>query len=128
MLKRLVAVLFIFVIAGQVSAGVCGCIGDESKAQHSCCKRNNLGVDEMRAPGCCDTNCTASASERVVQDRSERAAKIQFKQAIAPAAIQRVAFQPLPAVRTVTVSAVSDHRLTYSRPPNLFLLHRAFLI
>ena len=128
MLKRLAAVLFIFVIAGQVSAGACGCLGDDNSDQHSCCKRNKLGVDEMRAPGCCETNCTASLSERVAQDRSERAVKVQFKQTIEPAAMQRVSFQPLPIVHPVTVSAFSDHRLKYSRPPNLFLLHRAFLI
>ena len=128
MLKRFAAVLFIFVIAGQVSAGVCGCLGDENNAQHSCCKRNKLGVDEMRAPTSCDTNCTASVSERVAQDRGERAAKIQLKQTIEPAAIQRVSFQPFPIVRPVTVSAFSDHRHKYSRPPDLFLLHRAFLI
>ncbi|MEO8574867.1 MAG: hypothetical protein ABI481_12950 [Pyrinomonadaceae bacterium] len=128
MLKRLAAVLFIFVIAGQVSAGVCGCLGDESNTQHSCCKRNKLGVDEMRAPRCCDTNCAASASEKVAQDRGERAAKTQFKQTLEPAAVQRVSFQTFPVVRPVTVSAFSDHRLKYSRPPDLFLLNRAFLI
>ena len=128
MLKRLAAVLFIFVIAGQVSAGVCGCLGAENTDQHSCCKRNKLGVDEMRAPACCDKNCIATVSERLSQDRTELSVKLKFKVAIEPAAMQRVLFQPLPIVRPVTVSAFADHRLKYSRPPNLFLLHRAFLI
>ena len=31
MLKRLTAILFIFLIAGQVSAGICGCVVDNSQ-------------------------------------------------------------------------------------------------
>jgi hypothetical protein len=126
MLKRLAAIIFILAIAGNLSAAVCGCL-DGDKTVHSCCKKNSGDGASLRAKGCCDTNCVMSHSQNSPQDRTETI-KISFKTAIAasPEPIVRASLAPvdnfsLPAPFT-------NHRLKYSRPPELYLRHHAFLI
>ena len=128
MVKRLAAFLFIFVIAGQVSAGVCGCMGGESNSKHSCCKREKGGVDSIRAKGCCDTDCMARQSDRPVQDRRAPQPQLHFQTAVEPVEVLKFVFDRVAVRRTVSVNRFTNHRLKYARPPELYLRHHAFLI
>jgi hypothetical protein len=128
MLKRIAAILFIFVVAGQVSAGVCGCFGEGSNLRHSCCKREKAGIDSMRPTTCCDSECAMQPSERVLQDRTEPAAKVTFETVTSSSAIQHLSFRPIAALKPFDFAPFANHRLKYSRPPELYLRHHAFLI
>jgi hypothetical protein len=128
MLKRLAAFLFIFVIAGQVSAGVCGCVRGETESKHSCCKRDKKAGDSIRGKSCCDVDCMAGQSDRPVQDRTTPQAKLQFKTADQPREALKLTFEPVPIQSTVSVNRFTNHRLKYARPPELYLRHHAFLI
>jgi hypothetical protein len=128
MVKRLVALLFILVIAGQVSAGVCGCIGNGGKQKHSCCKRKKVGADSLSRKGCCGTNCMVRQSGRIVQDGTSPAPEIKFQTLRDTTPVIAIGFEPVALHRVVFLANFSNHRLRYSRPPDLFLLHRAFLI
>ena len=128
MLKRLTAIFFVFVIAGQVSAGVCGCVGGENKARHSCCKRDKTAGDSIRSKGCCDADCMVRQSDRPVQDRTAPQAQLQFQTADEPLEVLKFTFERAPVYRTVSVNDFTNHRLKYARPPELYLRHHAFLI
>lgn len=128
MVKRLTAFLFILVIAGQVSAGVCGCIGGESKATHSCCKRAKKSADSIQKKSCCDADCAARQSDRPVQDRTASQARLQSQAADKPREVHQFTFERTAIIRAVPVTRFTNHRLKYARPPELFLRHHAFLI
>jgi hypothetical protein len=129
MLKRLIAILFIFVMAGQISAGVCGCLGGDSRPQHSCCKHKKAVNDTMRRKGCCDDNdCAMRQSERLPQERTNAAVKITLRIAAEPAMPKLENFEPVALQNFVPSTAAIDRRLKYSRPPDLYLRHHAFLI
>ena len=128
MLKRLIALLFIFVIAGQVSACVCGCLGAESQPRHSCCKRQKPDRDAVRRKGCCDEDCALRQAERLPQDRTNSVAKITYKAEAELITLSLVSFAPITAQNLALAAAVTDHRIKYSRPPDLYLRHHAFLI
>ena len=128
MLKRLVALSFIFFIVGQVSAGVCGCLDDASQPQHSCCKRQKATVEAIRQKGCCDNDCAMQRSEKLPQDRTSASFKITSTAIAQPAAIKLENFTPIATIDIAPVIAVVDHRLRYLRPPELYLRHHAFLI
>ena len=128
MVKRLAAFLFIFVIAGQVSAGVCGCVGGESESKHSCCKREKGAGDSIRAKGCCDADCLIRQSDRPVQDRRAPQTVLQFQTADEPVEVLRFTFERAAVHVTVSVNHFTNHRLKYARPPELYLRHHAFLI
>ena len=128
MLKRLAAIFFIFVIAGQVSAGVCGCLGDAGKPQHSCCKRQKANRDAIRQKGCCDEDCAMQPSERSPQDRTNVTAKISVKAVAEPPSVRLEKFHPLSEGNAVPLVKTSLHRLKYSRPPELYVRHHSFLI
>jgi hypothetical protein len=128
MLKRLAALLFVFVIAGQVSAGVCGCFSGETRARHSCCKSKKATGDAMRPTTCCDKDCIVRSTQTVTQDRTEPAAKIKFKgEAVLD---QFAAFYSPARVTTAaaTTPSIRVHFVRYPRPPDLYLRHHAFLI
>jgi hypothetical protein len=128
MLRRLAAILFVFVIAGQVSAGVCGCLGGANKPRHSCCEPKQTGPDAMRPPNCCDEDCMVRQAEKLPQDRTQPAAKIKFQVIAKEAPVLRSTLQRIEARTSLGDSPYSDQRLKYSRPPNLYLRHHAFLI
>jgi hypothetical protein len=129
MLKRLTAILFIFIMAGQISVGVCGCLGGDSRPPHSCCEHKKPYNDMMRRKGCCDDNdCAMRQSERLPQDRTNATAKITLKVAVEPTMPKLESFEPVTLRSFVLSTAAVDHRLKYSRPPDLYLRHHAFLI
>jgi hypothetical protein len=128
MLKRFAAILFIFVMVGQVSAGVCGCLGGPRADQHSCCKREKVSGDSVRTKGCCDGDCIGRQSEELAQDRTQPATKIKFQSGGKRINLGQTLFSPIAARMPVVVSPYSDHRLKYARPPELYLRHHAILI
>src|SRR5947209_20214456 len=96
MLKRLTAILFIFVMAGQISAGVCGCLGGDSRPQHSCCERKKSVGDALRRKGCCDDNdCSIRQSERLPQDRTNATARVTLGIAAEPVIPRLESFEPI---------------------------------
>jgi hypothetical protein len=128
MLKRLVAIIFVFVVAGQVSAGVCGCVGGGNKSIHSCCKRDKIAGDSIRNKGCCDAECMVRQSDRPVQDRRAPQAELQFQTADEPLDVLKFTFERVAVRRAVSSNHFTNHRLKYARPPELYLRHHAFLI
>jgi hypothetical protein len=129
MLKRLTAILFIFIMAGQISAAVCGCLGGDSRPQHSCCEHKKSVGDTLRRKGCCDDNdCAMRQSERLPQDRTNATAKITLNIAVEPTIPELESFEPVALKNFVPTSTILDHRPKYSRPPELYLRYHAFLI
>jgi hypothetical protein len=128
MVKRLVALLFIFVIAGQVSAGVCGCMGLGNKPKHSCCKRSKDKANAFKAKGCCGANCMVGRTERPAQDRTASSPEIKFQEVRDFVPVIPIVLKPVTRHATHTPAPFANHRLKHPRPPDLFLLHHAFLI
>jgi len=128
MLKRLTAIFFVFLIAGQVSAGVCGCLCGESEPRHSCCLHQKSANDTVRQKGCCDNDCAMSQSERLPQDRTVTSFKLNSKAVAEPATPKLENFIRIVTQNAAVTIAAVDHRLKYSRPPELYLRHHAFLI
>ena len=128
MLKRIAAFLFIFAIAGQVYAGVCGCLNGESRKQHSCCKKQKFAGDSIKAKGCCDTECMVSQHEKLAADRTDPAAKIKFQALIAPPALTRIPIRQVTATASLPVQPLSELQRKYPHSPDLYLHHCAFLI
>src|SRR5436309_947504 len=106
MLKRLIAIFFIFLIAGQVSAGMCGCLRDVSQPQHSCCRHKKSANDSIRQKGCCDNDCAMSQSERLPQDRTFTAFKISSKSIAEPVTPNLENFVPI-STHNIPTAAVS---------------------
>jgi hypothetical protein len=128
MVKRLTALFFIFLIAGQAYAGVCGCLSGQSMTQHACCKRQKLKIDSMRSTTCCDTDCILRQSEKLPQDRTQAVDKLLFQHIAEPLAIVQISFHPV-LVRTAPAALSKvDHRLKFARPPDIVVLNCAFLI
>ena len=128
MLKRLAALLFVFVIAGQVLADVCACLGGDKMAQDSCCARTVLTANSIRAITCCDTDCMLQQSERLPQDRTQTIDKLQFQPAAEQALVEQRSFQPVAVPTAPTSLPQIDHRLKFARPPDLVVLNCDFLI
>lgn len=83
----------------------------------------------MQAKGCCDTGCVERQSGNLAQDRNKPLGYLQFKKVGGPPGTHRILFLSTVIIaRTVVAAPYSNHRLKYSRPPNLYLRHHAFLI
>lgn len=106
MLRRLIAVFFVLALAGQIYAGVCGCVGGKSELEHACCKPKTAVENSMQGKACCETICAMSQSENTVPDRLETLAKITL-QVVEPESI----------VPTFEFSSVID-RKPLSQPSN----------
>jgi hypothetical protein len=107
---------------------VCGCLDGHNQPQHSCCKRQKNAKDSVSGRGCCDTDCMAQRSETLIQKRTEPASKIKFEAIEELAEMPRMAFERVVALDVVRISPFANHRLKYSRAPELYLHHCAFLI
>ena len=127
MLKRFATLIFVLAVTGQAFAGVCGCYAIEAK-MHSCCKPHDASRDSLYPKGCCDTECMTRATERTAQGRAEVLAKITSVPVAEPAASFTWSFEPLTFERRPKISQIGNHRLKYSRPPELYLRNHAFLI
>ena len=128
MLKRLTAFLFVLMIAGNVFAGVCGCIGDADH-QDPCCKRELNAKDSFSAKPCCDDNCVTSGSVSTPRTQGESTVKIPIPaDEIAVVAIRNFAFDLSTVRRSEITVPFVDKRLIFPRPPDLYLKHHSFLI
>jgi hypothetical protein len=66
--------------------------------------------------------------EKVPQDRTGTSGRIT-PQAVAEGETPKIAYlAPVAFRRPALVRPTDDHRLKYSRPPDLYLRHHAFLI
>jgi hypothetical protein len=129
MLRRLAAFVFLLSITGQVYAGVCGCLGGESQDQHSCCKREKVDRNVMSRKGCCETDCMVQQSSKLAQDRTASILRIELPTADEPVSTTpRMRFRPVAIVALRPTASITDQRLKFPRPPDLYLYHRAFLI
>lgn len=127
MLKRFATLIFVLAVTGQAFAGVCGCYAVEAK-MHSCCKPHDASYNSLYPKGCCDTECMARATERTSQGRAEVLAKFVGTPVAKPAASFAWSFEPVSVEGHAKTSQLGNHRLKYSRPPELYLLTHAFLI
>jgi len=127
MLRRVAAILFILALAGQIYAGVCGCMGGESETAHACCKPKTAIENSMQGKACCETACAMSHSGNVIPDRLETLAKITF-QAVEPTAAPSFPFVAPSIVRNAYAPIRSLRDAAYVRPPELYLRHHAFRI
>ena len=128
MLKRLAALLFIFAIAGQIYAGVCGCISGDNEPEHSCCKRDKADGDSLTGKTCCDADCVIGSADKLAQDRTKPAPQIQFQALKISALLPTFTFEPAVTLQLLSPPRSERHRLRYSRSPDLYLRHHAFLI
>jgi len=127
MLRRFAAIIFVLALAGQIYAGVCGCMGGESETAHACCKPKTAIENSMQGKACCETACTMSHSENTVPDRLETLANITF-QAAEPSVVTSFTFEA-PTIVLKSIAPMRTVRGAASlRPPDLYLRHRAFRI
>jgi hypothetical protein len=129
--KRLVPLFFIFVLAAQVWAGVCGCFEDEknSHSKMSCCKRAKSAQASVSAKPCCDTACGESTENKSPRLPSDSGMKIPTP---VLAAVEKLIvsfdlkpnYSPLPKISKRGTVACS----ILTRPPDLYLQNHAFLI
>jgi hypothetical protein len=127
MLKRLSAFIFILAIAGQVSAGVCNCLGSTTKKAHACCKPIDSKVPLVTSKGCCDEDCPAFASRPGERTRLNTSLKLSPGTDVD---LNHTSFAVLgpSATRSAPVHIAVDQRIKYARPPDLFILHRSIRI
>jgi hypothetical protein len=130
MLKRFAALLFILAIVGQASAAVCVCIGTQAKSdKHSCCKKKKQGVSAMSRKSCCETDCDKITQQNGPRNISESSVlKVSLKASSDAAHGMTWQLQRRVVDSPVLASPFINHRLKYSRPPDLFLRHKSFLI
>ncbi|HQZ81830.1 MAG TPA: hypothetical protein PLR83_01300 [Pyrinomonadaceae bacterium] len=127
MLRRFAAVIFILALAGQIYAGVCGCIGGKSEAAHACCKPKTAIENSMQGTTCCETACAMSHSENIVPDRLETLAKITI-QAVEPSRAVAFTFGERSVLYKYNAPTRVIRGAASVRPPELYLRHRAFRI
>lgn len=121
--------LLLLSLAGQVWAGVCGCV-DETNDSHNCCKPDKSGKDSLAAPPCCSGDCESITSSQIPGKNTDRISKDLWSKQMVPGA--KSAFRPtLPlADRSIEwLSKPTGHRLKLARPPDaLYLRHSSILI
>lgn len=126
MWKRLTALLFIIFLAGQVWAGVCGCMQSGMKGM-ACCKHKKAKGDSMRRTDCCDGPCGMRTSDRQPRVFGDVSVHVQPKASLPQAEID---FRPRAAAPYGFVFIAGPLRVPaqLSRPPNLYLQYRSLLI
>ena len=127
MLTRFATLIFVLAVTGQAFAGVCGCFAIEAKT-HSCCKPHNATQASLYPKGCCDTECLTRVTERTSQGRAEVLSRTTVTPVAEPATSFAWSFEPVAAESQAKTSQLGNHRLKYSRPPELYLRNHAFLI
>jgi hypothetical protein len=137
MLKRLAALLFIFVLAGQVLSGVCVClegIGDESDphAKMACCKREKSVGTSVSAVACCDAPCGSEGSDRSKFPGSQSESNVKIPAPVLAAVEKFInllsGLPPNYASPPAIPKRAGKPPLRLSHPPNLYLQNHAFLI
>jgi hypothetical protein len=127
MLKHFVTLIFIFAVAGQASAGVCGCFSTNNTERHTCCPRDDSYTPSISQKGCCEYNCVQSSSDFLARHRSEQANRLSFKEATEPAAVVIPVWQTEASDFRNDVTSIKYSR-QYPRPPNLYLRFQSLLI
>jgi len=128
MLRRFAAIIFVLALAGQIYAGVCGCMGGESETAHACCKPKTAVENSMQGSMCCETACAMSHSENIVPDRLETLAKITFQADEPAAATTPFSFGTRSVAHNINAPPRVVRDAASLRPPELYLRHRAFRI
>ena len=130
MLKRLVALFFIFALAGQVLAGVCACLDGNGagREKKSCCPLKKAKKSSVSKKNCCDANCVKK-SDSMPRSQSESPVKIplmvrkaveKFVVSLA-GGLSSTEFAPEPKRFLQTSPQLAN-------PPDLYLQNHAFLI
>ena len=96
--------------------------------RHSCCRREKSDRDALQRKGCCDNDCVIRQSENLPQDRTNSGTEITLRAVAEPSAVTLDCFAPFVVQDTRAAVDPVDYRLKYSRPPELYLRHHAFLI
>lgn len=126
--RRISALIFIFLMAGQAWSAVCPC-RTTSKQVHACCKPKKEKSNYAATKGCCDgSGCfTDRGSNQVVTTLSANP-DIIVVQAGSTTALP-VSVAPAPIIKsTISLSRYDGFLHRYARPPDLYVRHHAFLI
>lgn len=127
MLKRISASLFIVLLAGQVWAGVCGCVSD-AKSGMNCCKRSRSET-KMRGRSCCGDSCGMKAQSNPPRSQSaqDSFAADTDTPALAPFTVPNNGRRHSVGLDLSKASCGTAHAL-FARPPNLVIAHHSFRI
>ena len=131
MLKRIAALIFVLVLAGQVLAGVCVCFDEKggSHSKMSCCKKSKADAPSISKRACCDSVCGQPASDPSPRSASESSIKIPLA---VRTAVEKLIFslnrRTARAMRPPILKRSRDALLRKSKPPDLYLYNQAFLI
>jgi hypothetical protein len=127
MLKRLLALVFVLVVAGQASAGICACLETGKSAVHSCCKKKKSKNNSVSRKGCCDADCMRVSTETSPRASAERAKEITPSDlaAVRPAEVRLPLDVPVEGVIAAIIFREKPKR---APPPDLIVLNRSFRI
>ncbi|MER3429692.1 MAG: hypothetical protein C4324_01380 [Blastocatellia bacterium] len=128
MLKRVAAIFFVLLIAGNAWAAVCGCIDGGNRKMPSCCKKQQEGRNSMAAKQCCGGDCFVQSGNSRSSVKSEPIVRLS-----APQAAAQNELNISPAIFAPAVSSRRPRTSSYRRPhlpppPNLYIKHHSILI
>lgn len=129
MLKRATAFLFVLLIAGQVWAGVCGCLEDGDHERSSCCMRDRSDAASMNKIPCCESDCGDLDTQATPRTNTENSMKLTLRdnpEAYTLTAVFK--FVPFRARGNDLERPKGFVRPHLPRPPELYLRNHAFLI
>jgi hypothetical protein len=132
MLKRLFALVFIFVLGGQVWAGVCLCWQGSEEGGHakmSCCKKEKVQAPSISAKTSCDSPCGTPTNDRLPRSQSDASIKVPLPvlsavEKFVNALPVRANFEAPPLISKRS----GDLPLQLSHSPDLYLQNHSFLI
>ena len=130
MFKRFAVLFFILVVAGQAWAGICGCLNTQAQPSHSCCQRSKKSsVTTVSPKGCCDKDCYWTSNQKTPLSQFDNST-LDVSSKLKAEPIARIVWtQTAPTVlQPIPPPPFLNHRLRYSRPPDLYLRHHSFLI
>lgn len=127
MFKRTLSLLFVFLLAGQVWAGVCGCLGGTG-SEMKCCKRSTEQA-KIGAKRCCGDICAEKSHTQAPRSQSEN-----HQTSVGVVQSASTTFSLPDFVLAKDGSRRNDLKSTerapalLARPPDLFLKHHSFRI
>jgi hypothetical protein len=120
--------MFVLVVAGNASAGVCACLKPAGSKAHACCKPKKAKNDSVSRKGCCERDCLNVKTESNPRVAAERAPSFQTGP-IVPAPMFLSDNDPFATVAVRTGGPVVEkQRPKRAPPPDIFLLNSSFRI
>src|SRR5690606_9889529 len=128
MLRRLTALVFVLFLAGNVWAGLCGCIDGGDHSASACCKRERSEHTSISPKPCCGSECGQPAMSNVHRTKSESGVKV-FGSHIPAEPVRSFVPMPLIGLEREPLFVIQyPQDPLFPRPPDLFIKHSSFLI